>query len=84
MAKDHHSNMWHNPANEIDLEEFAILILKKVFEEIDDNTIGVVINSTLSEAILSNKDVDGRLSLKTIKEKYIGNQNDKSNSDDSS
>ena len=77
LAEDFHNKLYHTPANSHDLEAFARLVLNKFIEELEENQMGVGWNYGFDSVIFTNKNVDDNKSLQVIKERYLGNKDNK-------
>ena len=80
LAKDYFNNMYHMPPNERDFEEFAKVVLNKFIQELEENKTSVVWNYGLDSVVFVSKEIENKESLQAIKERYFGDENDKSNS----
>ena len=81
MAKDFYKKQYAMPPGPTELAEFAELVLKKFIKELEDNSQGVAWNYGFDGVIFTNRDREKK-SLKTIKEEYLVNRNDQSNTVD--
>lgn len=73
-AKETYSQLINMPPAEKDLEEFAKKILEEFIEELEKNAMSVCWNYGLDSVIFLDKDLNGKKSLKTIKEQYLGSK----------
>lgn len=78
-AKEYYKNLWSYPPNERELAEFAEIILKQFIEELEESVSGIAWNYGFDAVIFQSRSLNGKLSLKEMKEKYL-ERNDKSNS----
>jgi hypothetical protein len=80
MADEYYKQLWSLPPSAIDLREFAELVLNKFVEELKNNKQGVAWNSGFDSVIFLDKAVDGHKSLNQIKEEFLGQASNVSNS----
>lgn len=78
LAKDFYSNLYAMPPGPADLEEFAKLVLNEFIKELENNTTTVAWNYGCDSVIFYKKDLEKK-SVVTIKDKFYGDRNDKSN-----
>ena len=83
IAKDFYNSLYKLPPDERDMEDLAVLIANKIFDDIEKNSTSVVWNYGLDSVIFTHKEIEGKESLRSIKERYIGNGNNQSNTDES-
>jgi len=79
LAKDFYNKLYNLPPSHRDLEDFANLVINKFIEELEQNKTSVVWNYGLDSVVFIDKSVDGKESLRSIKERYLGDENNKSN-----
>jgi len=72
LAKDTYNKLLSMPPAERDLKEFAELVLKQFIEEVEKNQMAVHWNYSFDSVIFLDKSIDGKKSLKDIKEEYLG------------
>ena len=77
LAKDYYEKLYHLPANANDIEDFAKTILIKFIKELEDNAQTAVCNGSL-ESVLFIRTKKDKESLISIKERYLGNEHNKS------
>jgi hypothetical protein len=80
LAKDYYNKLYAMPPGSAELDEFAKLILNKFIEELNKNKQGVAWNSGFDGVIFVDKTVDGHKSLNQIKEEFLGQASNASNS----
>lgn len=71
------------PPSPHDLAEFAELILNKFIEELEENKQTVAWNYGLDSVVFVNKNTEDYKSLRTIKEEFYVDRDNKSNSTES-
>ena len=81
LAKDYYNNLYTMPLSSVELEEFAKLVLEKFIQDLEDNKQTVAWNYGCDSVIFHNRDLENK-SLMTIKEEYIGNKDNQSNTND--
>lgn len=81
LAKKAYNSLYHLPPNAVDLKEFAEQILNQFINELVKNEQGIAWNSGFDGVIFVHKSVDGHKSLMQIKEEFLGQQSNPSNSD---
>lgn len=80
LAKQTYSNLLNMPPAERDLKEFAEKVLNEFIKELEANQMTVRWNYNLDSVVFLDKNVDGKLSLQDIKEKFLGSEDKTSNS----
>lgn len=82
-AAEFYKNMWSYPANNLDLADFAKQILEEFVSDLEKNAYGVVWNYGCDSVIFTHRSLEGRVSLREMKEKYLAKRSNESNSDES-
>lgn len=80
LSKEYYNKLYHLPPNPSDLKEFAELVLNKFVEELNKNKQGIAWNSGFDGVIFTDKSVDGNKSLNQIKEEFLGQASNASDS----
>lgn len=80
LAENTYKSLYSLPPNAKDLEEFAQIVLKKVFDELESNKSGVAWNSGFDGVVFYDRAIDGHKSIKQIKEEFLGQESNVSDS----
>lgn len=80
LAKQTYDNLLNMPPAERDLKEFAEKVLNEFIKELEANQMTVRWNYNLDSVVFLDKNIDGKLSLQDIKEKFLGSKDKTSNS----
>lgn len=84
-ASDYANNLYHTPPNENDLAEFGRLIIEEFTQQLKANTMSVAWNYGLDSVLFVDRNLDDRLCLDEIKERFINgiksNESDTDGSD---
>lgn len=74
LAKQTYKSLMNMPPAEKDLQEFAEKVLNEFIRELEQNQMTIHWNYNLDSVIFLDKGVDGKKSLKDIKEKFLGSK----------
>lgn len=80
MSEEFYSNLYHMPPSPEDLQKFAEDVLNKFLSEVEANKQSVAWNYGFDGVIFTDRSVDNNKSLKQIKEEFLGQESNASNS----
>lgn len=74
MSQEFYNKLFHLPPNAKDFQEFGQLVIQKFIDEVNSNKQGVAWNMGFDSVLFTETLVDGKKSLKQIKEEFLGCQ----------